>query len=47
LEGLKEGDHLGDQIIDGVGIKWNLKKQDITIWIKLFWLRIGVIGGLL
>jgi hypothetical protein len=38
---------MGDQIIDGVGIKLILEKQDIKIWIELIWLRIGVIGGLL
>jgi hypothetical protein len=44
---LREGDHLGDPVVDRrIILKWIFRKWD-GAWIGLSWVRIGIGGGLL
>jgi hypothetical protein len=43
---LREGDHWGDQGVDGrIILRWILKKWVVEVWNGLRWLRIETGGG--
>ena len=42
---LKERDYLEDLTVEGMILKWVLKKQNGRTWTGLIWLSIGISGG--
>lgn len=45
--GKPEGDnHLGEIDIDGRVLEYILRKQDVRVWARFMWLKIGTSGGL-
>jgi hypothetical protein len=46
-ENLKERGYLEDAGIDGMIMKWILKKQDGRTWIEFIWFLVKKCGGLL
>jgi len=43
---LMEGDHLGDQGVDGrLILRWIFRQKDVGVWTGSSWLRIGSGGG--
>jgi len=38
---VKEGDHLGDPVVDGrIILRWIFRKWDLGVWAESSWLRI-------
>jgi hypothetical protein len=47
-ESQKERDQEEDQVVGGwIILKWILERYDGVVWTGLFWLGIGISGGLL
>ena len=43
---LREGDHLGDQGVDGrIILRWIFRQKDVGMWTGSSWLRIGTGAG--
>ena len=46
LVGKPEGNHLGDQGVDGrIILRWIFRQWDVGVWTGSSWLRIGTGGG--
>ena len=45
-ENLREGDHLGDQGVDGrIILRWIFRQKDVGMWTGSSWLRVGTGAG--
>jgi hypothetical protein len=42
---MRERDHVGDTVVDGMIFRWILRKWDEGLLSYLNWLRIGKVGG--